>query len=225
LLLVAGIQVYQQDAEGKQFRISGMGGHFGGSGDGVGIGFPDLPANTAALLEFKTHNDKSFADLKKQGVRAAKLEHFVQMQTYMRKMGLSVAMYFAINKNSDEIYCEIVPLDTQAADTFIERAYKIIPMQEAPSRISKSPGWITCQWCDHKPVCHLKAAPERNCRTCVSSVPRDDGTWWCENKERQMQMSFGPRPGIFELDETLELSKARQLAGCAYYVVNTAMHS
>lgn len=221
LLLCSGLQVFQQDENGHQFRISDFGGHFGGSGDGVVIGIPDLPdAATPALLEVKTHNDASFKSVKKDGVRSSKLEHFVQMNTYCNKMKLLYALYIAVNKNTDEIYAEIVPHDQTVSGQFIERAKKIIPMHLAPAKISKSPGWRTCAWCDHKPVCHLKATPERNCRTCQFSVAKEDGKWWCENKERQMTMLFGPSEGVSIAGEDFSLSKARQLQGCNFYTLH-----
>lgn len=209
LLLTIGVQVYQQDEHGKQFRISSYGGHFGGSGDGVAVGIPDLPAGLPALLEFKTHADASFKSLVKDGVRASKFEHYVQMQTYLRKMNLTVALYLAVNKNNDEIYGELVALDTTVADQFIERAHKIIPMQVAPDKISKSPGWKTCSWCDHKPVCHLRVLPERNCRTCEYSLPHEDGRWYCN-------VPTHPDGG----GSGVAIDKATQLVGCSEYVVN-----
>ena len=60
MLLAIGVQVYQQDEKGNQFRISDAAGHFGGSGDGIGIGIPDLEPNLQALLEFKTSAEKPF---------------------------------------------------------------------------------------------------------------------------------------------------------------------
>lgn len=180
LLLAAGLQVFQQDENGKQYRISAYGGHFGGSGDGVGIGFPELPPGAPALLEFKTHNDASFKKLKKEGVRASKFEHYVQMQVYMIEMNLAYAMYHAVNKNDDELYVETVVRD-ETGPQFISRGVSIVQMREAPKRVSNSPGWVACLWCDHKPVCHLKFAPQQNCRTCTHSVPVQDGTWMCEN--------------------------------------------
>jgi hypothetical protein len=216
-LLCINVQVFQQDANGKQYRISDHGGHFGGSGDGVGIGIPDLAPDVAALLEFKTHNDTSFKALIKSGVRAAKFEHFVQMQVYMRKMGLVQAMYGAANKNDDHLHLEIVTLDPQLADQFIARAGTLIQHVAPPKKINESPGWFTCKWCDHRPVCHLKAPPERNCRTCRYSEARQDGNWWCENKDRQMKMIFGPAPGCSEPGETFQLTEARQRKSCDFY--------
>lgn len=209
-LLAIGVTVYQHDDNGKQFRISGSAGHYGGSGDGVGINIPDLPAGLAAVLEFKTHNDASFKKLVKEGVRSAKFEHFVQMQQYMRKMGLTVALYMAVNKNTDELYAEIIMLDIATADTFIDRADKIIWMQFAPEKIGSppSPGNFDCKWCDHKPVCFQKVAPAMNCRTCGYAMPSrtGDATWLCTNPV------FQPPQGGH-----LVLSKAVQELGCTQY--------
>lgn len=202
LLLMIGVKVYQQDANGKQFRISDAGGHFGGSGDGVGIGIPDLPQNMPCLLEFKTHGDKSFTKLVKEGVKQSKFEHYVQMNTYMRKMGLTVALYGAVNKNTDELHLEIVTLDTITADQFIDRGRQLVFMREPPKKLNDSPGWFECAYCDHKPVCHLGKEPERNCRTCYFSIPNTEGKWECTNPA-----------GLKG-----QLSEDQQLAGCAAYL-------
>ena len=205
MLLAIGCQVYQQDANGNQFRISDVGGHFGGSGDGVAIGIPDVPTGVPCLLEFKTHNDKSFEKLVKEGVRASKFEHYVQMNTYMRKMGLAVALYMAVNKNNDDIYAEIVTLDSITADKFIERGRNLVLSREAPIKVSNSPGWFACKWCDHRPVCHLKAAPARNCRTCSAAEPAEDGAWYCLHPKNPV--SGAP----------MVLTKAKQLEACPLY--------
>lgn len=252
LMLTIGVQVFQQDANGKQFRISEFGGHFGGSGDGVVIDIPDLAPGQAALSEFKTHNDKSFIKLagknwgkflasaldkslpaevfEGEGVRAAKYEHWIQMQTYMRKMGLAVAIYFAVNKNDDHIYAELVQLDSRAADGAVERARQVIISSGAPSKIpNASPGWHVCRFCDHRPVCHKigGAVPARNCRTCIHAEPVLEGNfagrWQCNNKERQMTMLFGPKPGISSPGEDFSLTKERQLIGCNLYSKNPTM--
>lgn len=222
LLLMIGCEVFQQDADGKQFRISDAGGHYGGSGDGVFVGCPDLPPGTPALSEFKTHNEKSFKKLKEEGVRAAKFMHYVQMQQYMRKMSLGVGVYFAVNKNDDEIYAEVVHLDVENADKFLHRAIQIVPLHEPPKRVSESAGWFGCKFCDHRPVCHMSAPPQKNCRTCEWSEPRPDGTWYCNSKDRQMTMLFGPSPDVSNEGETFHLTKARQLEGCKYWEKNSA---
>jgi hypothetical protein len=180
MLLTIGVQVYQQDENGKQYRISGAGGHFGGSGDGVAIGIPDLDPNTPALAEFKTSAEKPFLKVKKEGVRSAKFEHYVQMQVYMRKMGLAVALYMVVNKNNDELYAEIVPLNSAVADEFISRGENLVWAEVPPTRLSDSPSWFECKWCwDYMGVCHLGHQPHQNCRTCTNSKPLKDGKWYC----------------------------------------------
>lgn len=207
LLLMIGVQVYQQDANGKQFRISAVGGHFGGSGDGVGIGIPDIDASTPALLEFKTHGDKSFIKLKAEGMRDSKFEHYIQMNVYMRKMGIAVGLYLAVNKNTDELYGEIVPLDVIMADKFLVRAATIIPMRTAPTKLNESAGWFGCKFCDHKPICHLGQPPERNCRTCEHSDPSvQDGKWYCK----------------INVTNPLPISKEVQFLGCDSYLKSSA---
>lgn len=204
LLLMIGVEVYQQDAEGNQFRISHANGHFGGSGDGVGVNIPDLQPGQAALLEFKTHGEKSFKELSAKGVRDAKFEHYVQMNVYMRKMGLAVALYGAVNKNTDELYLEIVVLDVAVADQFLDRGEKLIGMEEPPTRMNESPGFWKCRFCDHRPVCHMKAEPEVNCRTCVYSKPVDNAQWVCTKYDNI-------------------IPKETQLVGCKSYTRNPSI--
>ncbi len=226
MFLMIGCPVYQYDTEGKQYRIVFANGHGGGSGDGVGLGSPDLPADLYFVLEFKTHGEKSFIELAGKnwrkfyenlfqpgkhkadrnwngqfdgkGVRDAKFSHYVQMQAYMRKMGITVAIYGAINKNTDDLYLEIITLDPETADVFIDRGEKIIYMETPPPKLSTSPGFFKCMFCDHKPVCHLGAEPDRNCRTCESARAMPDGTWTC-----------------LRFDETIP--KEVQLTGCPHY--------
>lgn len=204
LLLSIGCQVYQQDEHGKQFRIRAEGGHFGGSGDGVVIGLPDLAPGTPALVEFKTHGEKSFKELASKGVQEAKFEHYIQMQVYMRKMGLAVALYLAVNKNNDELYGEIVTLDVIIADQFLDRAAKIIWMTSPPAMINKSVGWFDCKFCDQKPVCKMKKEPEVNCRTCDFSLPAEDAQWHC-GKTNSM------------------IPKEVQLVGCESYIKSSVL--
>lgn len=182
-LLAIGVTVYQQDENGKQYRITGSYGHYGGSGDGIGVNIPDLPPGVHCVLEFKTHNDASFKALQKSGVRNTKFEHMVQMQQYMRKMGIQYSLYMAVNKNNDELYAEIITLDVEMADMYIERADKIIWMRNAPTKIGSPPsvGNYDCKWCDHKPICFQKRLPAKNCRSCVNAVALEsgDGAWGC----------------------------------------------
>lgn len=201
LLLMIGVRVQQQDENGKQFRISHRNGLIGGSGDGQAVGIPDLPPGTLSGLEFKTHNDDSYKKLVKSGVREAKFEHFVQMQIYMRKMGIPVFTYMAVNKNNDDIYAEIIQLNIEMADEFLDRAERIIDGIEPPRKINNSPGYWKCKFCDHRAVCHLKQIPSVNCRTCKFGTIKND-EWRCK-----------------KFDHPLDQLNVNQMAGCSEYIM------
>ena len=70
---------------GDQWRVSAVNGHFGGSLDGVAKGLPEAP-KSPAILEMKTHNEKSFKELMSKGVKNAKPQHYAQMTVYMGLM-------------------------------------------------------------------------------------------------------------------------------------------
>jgi hypothetical protein len=223
MLLMIGCEFWQHDDQGEQFRIEFADGHGGGSGDGVGRGIPDLPPTTAFCAEFKTHGEKSFIKLAGkledwrayrknptrlqfpgEGVRIAKFEHFVQMQLYMHKMGLAAALYCAVNKNTDDVYMELVHLDSVFAEQFIGRGEQLVRLDTPPKRINESPGFWKCRFCGKRPVCHLGEAPELNCRTCLHVEVGPAGTWRC----------------------TLHgatLDKGRQAVGCTDYAVNPSL--
>lgn len=184
----AGITVWEVDENGNQFRVSGSHGHFGGSSDGVGLGIPDLPEGIYVLLEFKTHNYKSFAKLKKEGMVKSKPQHHVQMQVYMFLMGLPYGLYVAMNKNDDHMYTEIVKLDEDLARMYLSRADRIIFETEAPPRIKDDPTWFECGWCDFKYICHHQAPADVNCRTCEKCTPVDDGKWSCKLNQEVEQL-------------------------------------
>lgn len=189
--------------EGKpqQWKISDHDEHFGGSLDGVGRKLPDLGPDVPFLVEFKTHSAGSFKKLLDLGVMGAKWEHFIQMQIYMRKMGLPVALYMAVNKDTDDWHLELIQADASVADTALARAGTIIYSNEPPERIATSPGAFACKYCDFNRLCHFgDVTPDRNCRTCKFSRPAGHGKWFC---------------GL----RTLDLDEPAQRAACGSYQV------
>ena len=182
----AGIEVYEvDDRTGQQFGVQFHGGHFRGHADGVAIGIKEAP-KTWHLCEFKTHNDKSFKLLLKDGVEKSKPMHFAQVQVYMLGLGLTRAFYLAKNKNDDTLYAERIEYDKAKAEEYVERARRIIFAEEPPMKISEKPDWFECRFCAYSDYCHggvdviPDPLPNVNCRTCIHSTPQEDGTWLCE---------------------------------------------
>lgn len=200
MLQAAGIKVFQADENGKQFRVSYYGGHYGSAIDGVAINVPDLPdPRMPCLLEFKTHNEKSFNHLVAKGLYQSKPAHFAQVQQYCGYNSLQVALYLAVCKNDDRLYGELVEYSPEWDKHYVERSGKIIFADRIPDKFSNQPSDFECRFCDMKMFCHYgEGSVARNCRTCRFSKPVESGQWICS-----------------QTGEVLD--KQAQLTGCSEY--------
>ncbi len=177
LLRLIGATVYTHDGNGKQFRVSAFGGHFGGSCDGVATGLPEI--DVPVLVEMKTFNAKSFAKLVADGVHVAKPEHVKQANVYMHFLELTKCLYCAINKDTDELYFELFDYQPDTAAQTLQRAESIIFGSGLPPKISDTPGFWLCRFCSFANVCWGGKKPLQNCRTCQFAKPERDGSWSC----------------------------------------------
>jgi len=178
-----GAQVWTVDPQtGKQFKMSSVHGHYGGSMDGV-IVLPQLYNITEPMLgEFKTNNTgKNFNDLLEGGVNATKPQHYIQMSCYGQKYNLRYCAYFNTNKNDDDLYIEIVKLNFNLATQMEAKAEKIITSQTPPPKLSENPTYWKCVYCPAKLVCHQNKKPESNCRACIHASPSINAEWHCNH--------------------------------------------
>lgn len=177
-----GVTFWERDPNTrKQWRVPFSNPHVGGHADGIGINLPDLGPDVYFLGEWKTHAEKSFKQVEKFGVARSHPTHFGQMQLYMHGLQLPVALYGAVNKNTDALHMELVDYDAEAAHKLVLRADLIVDAQEPPHRISDDPGWFECKFCDYHDVCHMGAEAATNCRTCQHVRPLANGKreWIC----------------------------------------------
>ncbi|MBF0184724.1 MAG: oxidoreductase [Magnetococcales bacterium] len=181
-----GVTVLDVDPHtGRQWRVESCNGHFGGSLDAAAVGVPEAP-KTWHVCEFKTHNAASFAELRKEGVKKSKPQHYAQMQIYMHLTGMSRALYLAVNKDTDHLYSERLHADEADGLRLIAKAERIIRADRPPARISSDPSWYQCRMCHHYPLCHEDFPAQRNCRTCLHATPAEIGLWLCAPAERLM---------------------------------------
>jgi hypothetical protein len=175
-----GATVWETDPNtGDQWRVSAVNGHFGGSLDGVAKGLPEAP-KSVAVVEMKTHSNKSFLDLVAKKVQGSKPQHYAQMQVYMGLMDIERALYLGVNKDTDDVYSEWVHFDMATFDQLLARAHSLIEMSQPPARISEDPANWQCKMCNFWKHCHGGVAAEANCRTCVHSTPGENAAWRCE---------------------------------------------
>lgn len=162
-------------------------GHMKGHLDDILTNVPDAP-KTPHLGEYKTHNDKSFKDVKKKGLATSKPVHLSQMFCYMDYFKLKRGLYVAVNKNDDERYYERVAENPAKAKQLVQKGKNIIQAVQPPERIG-GPTWYECKWCDFYGVCHLEEQPLVNCRTCRYSRIETEGRWFCTG--HKIFLSFG----------------------------------
>lgn len=158
-----------------------FGSHVSGSADAIiERGVPEA-TETRHIAEFKTHNKKSFDGLEKSGVKAAKPDHWAQMQVYMHGMFIERALYVAVCKDDDRIYTERIKYDKETAEKLVSRGKRLALDERLPPPVSTDETWYQCRWCPAHDFCHgSKLTQEVNCRTCAHSTPKEDGTWRCE---------------------------------------------
>jgi len=164
-----------------EHSFTGYKGHFRGTCDGLAV-----IDGVKHLLEFKTHNSKSFKELEKKGMQEAKPMHYVQMQVYMGCMHLTRGLYLAKNKDTDELYAEYVHFNEESFQHAYKKAMTIIDAEKAPDGIDS----FECNWCAFKEVCQDGKITSRNCRTCAHSTPVEYGQWDCEKHQDKQPLSF-----------------------------------
>lgn len=173
-----GVTVWDRDPDtGKQVRFDACGGHFALSLDGVGEGFSESSA--PHTLEFKTMNTKNFRGLKNNGLEKANPVYWAQCQIGMQLSNLDRCFFFAVCKETDEIYGERIKHDAAEGAKLLAKAERIVFAATPPSKISDDPSDWRCKFCPYLAVCHGPKFPEVHCRTCAHVTPERDGTWSC----------------------------------------------
>jgi len=173
-----GAEIIQTDSDGKQMRMSAVGGHFGGSCDGRMV-LARYGLGETFLVEMKTYSTKTFEKLKERGVKKSKPMHWSQMCVYGVGFNLYQGVYIAICKDTDEIWVEVLELDQELGRALLGRAHVIITATEPPPRLSNNPSFWDCKWCSANRICHMGDAPDMNCRSCKNASPIDNGEWQC----------------------------------------------
>ncbi len=152
------------DEAAQRFKISG---HC----DGIITAGPDIAV--PALWESKALGGKSWTDTVKKGVQKSKPVYYAQMQLYMAYLdvGKNPGLFTAINRDTGEIYAELVPFDQAAAQAASDRGARVVSTadpKEAP-RVAREPTDFRCKFCDYADRCWEQAP--------VAAAPTSGG-WW-----------------------------------------------
>ena len=163
-LRLAGFELYTRKKDGSQFGFSVAGGRIRGHVDGV---FSDGPAELGLsfpmLFECKTMNDKNWKACVKSGVAISKPVYAAQVAIYQAYMEPSIpgisdhpALFAAINKDTQELWFELVPFDGGLAQRMSDRGVRVITataVGETLARHTTTPTHLECKFCAWQDRC------------------------------------------------------------------------
>lgn len=198
-ILVAQLNKAGIEVTGQQVSVSGYKGHAAGHIDGLVV-----LDEKAHLFEAKSMNHTNYLEVQRKGVQVAKPIYYGQCQIYMGKLDLDKCLFMALDKNTSDIYIEILEFDQDEYERLLRREEDIIdglPISFFP-KISNNSSWYSCKFCSAKQVCHFGEMPDRNCRTCEYSTIESGGRWSCDWHNNK------------------ELTYDEQVAGCDHYTLD-----
>jgi len=168
-LRLAGFELFTEKNNGEQFGFSVAGGKIRGHVDGIINAAPaSLALSFPMLWECKSLNNKSWKDTVKHGVAKSKPVYAAQMAIYQAYMEGSVpdisknpALFTAINKDTAELYHELVPFNADTAQKASDKAVNIIRAVESGDLlppISTKEDYYECRFCDYRHHCFPEVA-------------------------------------------------------------------
>ena len=155
-LRTAGFDLRTAGRDGRQFGFSVAGGRLRGHIDGAIVDGPKIGIEWPSLWEHKALKSASWTDLVKRGLRGSKPIYYGQVQLYMAYMELRVALFTAMNKDTQALYHEVVPFDAAEAQALSDRAVQVLCAAEAGEllpRIASAPDFYLCRMCAYARRC------------------------------------------------------------------------
>ena len=160
----AGFEIETHQPKGDPYGFSAADGLIRGHVDGIIKKVPaGLNIRVPALWECKSMNAKSWKQLVEKGVKVAKPIYAVQIALYQAYMegvvtdlSQNAALLTAVNKDTSELYHELVPFDAGLAQMASDRAVHILRSTQAGEtlpRISRDSECFECRFCDWKQTC------------------------------------------------------------------------
>jgi hypothetical protein len=157
-LKLAGFDLEVVDPETKkQFGFNVLDDEGQGHFDGIVRSGP-LPLAYPFLWECKALNLKGWTDVKKHGVAVAKPLYMGQVaigQAYL-ELHENPAIFTALNKNTSELYHELVPFDQRLAQDMSDRMVRVVEATQSKlllPRAFSSPDFFKCKFCDFNRTC------------------------------------------------------------------------
>ncbi|WP_319825838.1 hypothetical protein [Thalassovita sp.] len=147
-LRLAGFDLRTERADGRQFGFSSLGGRFKGHIDGCLVSGP-VAMDYPALWETKALGASSWKDTVKRGVAVSKPVYAAQIALYQAYLDLPhPALFTALNRDTMELYAELVPFDAALAQQMSDRAVTVVRASQAQDllpREAAAPTSVVCK--------------------------------------------------------------------------------
>lgn len=159
LLKEAGFDIRTKKPNGKQYGFFLAGGKVRGHVDGVLQGFEGVIKKIIfpCLVEFKTAKSSTFTKFLRDGLMVSNMVYYSQIQFYQKNMELlNPAMFVMMNKDTQEMYYELVPHDPAHAKRLLNKAADIIDATDSGvmmDRAYSDKNNFNCKFCDHRDRC------------------------------------------------------------------------
>jgi hypothetical protein len=153
----ANFDLRTEDKKGEQFGFSIADGEIKGHIDGVICGGP-VDMGYPCLWENKSANDKKFREFMMKGVVRTNPVYAAQIALYQAYMNLTEhpCLFTVLNKNTSQIYYELVPFNKVLAQEISDKAVNILEATKANEilpRIAFSRDFYDCKWCEFQDKC------------------------------------------------------------------------
>ena len=153
----AGFDLRTEKKNGDQYGFSISDGQIRGHIDGVICGGP-VGMGYPSLWENKSANDRKFKEFQSKGMAKTNPIYAAQIALYQAYMELTEhpCLFTVVNKNTSEIYYELVPFDKFLAQEISDKAVNILQATKAGEmlpRIAQSKEMFDCKWCNYKETC------------------------------------------------------------------------
>lgn len=153
----AGFDLKTHDSMGDQFGFSVADDQIKGHIDGVICDGP-VPMKYPFLWECKSANSRKFSEFVRKGVAQANPTYAGQIALYQAYMELTEnpALFTVMNKDTCEIYYELVPFDKGLAQRMSDTGVAILQAtkaQEMLPRVAANSDYFTCKYCEFAKTC------------------------------------------------------------------------
>lgn len=156
-LFKAGFDLQTHEIDGKQFGIADADSKFKGHLDGIINDGPKIKGLKYPLLwENKALGSKTYAKMISKGLKDASPTYYGQVQIYMGYKDLPRCMFTAINRDTGEIYVELVDFNAVDCQALIDKALRVVQSAnpEELGKAGRGSDDFVCKFCDYRKRCH-----------------------------------------------------------------------